>query len=431
MNCEIICVGTELLLGDVLNTDSKYLSNQLADIGINVFYQVTVGDNSERLEEALRTALSRSDLIITTGGLGPTEDDITKEVCAKVAGRSLKMNEKILTNIMEFFDRTGKTMADSNKKQAMIPEGAIIFENTVGTAPGCMYTTDDKTIINLPGPYKELKKMMESSVLDELKKMSTGAIVSHTIHVFGIGEALASEKAEELLKGKNPSAAPYSRDGEMLFRVTASADSKDKAEELCRPAIVEFFNIFGSYVYGMDCGNLEQRVVTLLRKRKLKAAVAESCTGGILSSRLTDIPGASSIFEYGITAYSNEMKTKHLDIDSETLSKYGAVSPQVAVQMAMGARSQSGSDLGVGITGVAGPSSSQRKPVGLIYVAICDKKDVWSIKLQGKKDEGCRDYNRMMASSSALNLMRLYLEDRIDFAKEELSILKGVDFSGK
>lgn len=430
MTCEIICVGTELLLGDILNTDAQYLSVKLAEVGINVFYQSVVGDNSRRLEEVLKTALSRSDLVITTGGLGPTEDDITKEVCAKVAGVPLFLDAQCLKDIETYFKSKGKIMAEINKKQALMPEKATVLKNNCGTAPGCIMEVNGKRMILLPGPISELRKMMEESVLPYLESLSGGAIVSHSIHLFGMGEAQASEIAAELLEGKNPSASPYAKDGEILFRITASAETREKAEDMCRPVIVEFFNLFGSFIYGMDCGSLESRVVTLLKKKELKVALAESCTGGMLSGRVTDVSGSSNVFECGVVSYSNEIKTKLLSVNPETLSKCGAVSPQVAVQMAEGIRKVGNSELGIGITGISGPGGgTPDKPVGLIYVALCDSANVWVKEITtGEASEGCRHYNRRVATSTALNMLRLYLEERLDFAEEELDIRKGAEF---
>lgn len=410
--CELISVGTEILLGDILNTDAQYLSIELAKLGISVIHQSTVGDNRERLLAQLDEAAKRSDIIILSGGLGPTPDDLTKEVCCEFFGKELQLHEPTAKKIRNYFSSKGLEMAQSNLKQAMLPRDCVIFPNENGTAPGMAIEKDGVHILVLPGPPRELKPMFRNSAIPYLMQFSDKIIVSHNIRTFGIGESAMAEKVRDLLDGENPTVAPYAKDGEALLRVTAMADSEDDAEKLCEPVIDEIKSRLDGFVYGVDYTCIEEAVVELLRNNRLKAATAESCTGGLIAKRITDVSGASDVFDCGIISYSNEIKNKILGVSEDDLKKYGAVSEPVARQMAQGALRVSGADVAVSVTGIAGPNSDGTdKPVGLVYIALADKDNVWVKELRTSRND--RSYNRYVSASNALNMIRLYIDKKL------------------
>ncbi len=410
--CELISVGTEILLGDILNTDAQFLSIELAKLGISVIHQSTVGDNRERLLEQLNEAAKRSDIIILSGGLGPTPDDLTKEVCCEFFGKEMLLHEPTVEKIRNYFSAKGTEMTQNNLKQAMFPKDSVIFPNNNGTAPGMAIEKDGIHILVLPGPPRELKPMFKDSALPYLMRFSDKIIVSHNIRTFGIGESAMAEKVNDLFDSENPTVAPYAKDGEALLRVTAMAETKDKAEELCKPVISEICSRLGDYVYGLDYSCIEEAVVKMLKSRNLKVATAESCTGGLIAKRITDISGSSQIFECGIVSYANEIKHKVLGVSADDLEKYGAVSEPVAKQMAQGALRVSGADIAVSVTGIAGPESdSTNKPVGLIYIGLADKDNVWVKELRTSRKD--RSYNRYVSASNAFNMIRLYLDNKL------------------
>lgn len=406
MNCELISVGTEILLGDILNTNVQYLSKALASLGIGVTHHSTVGDNKQRLLDTLETAFTRCDAVILTGGLGPTPDDLTKETCAEYFGKDLYLDDKILEEIESYFKLKNIKMPESNKKQALVPEGSIILENNNGTAPGFIMEKDGKIIVILPGPPKEMVPMYRESVEPYLRKFTNEIILSKNIRTFGIGESAMSELVEDLLEGSNPTVAPYAKSGEALLRVTAKAQSEEDAEKLMTPVIDEIKTRLGDYIYGIDCASIEEAVAKLLMKRKQTVAFAESCTGGLCAKRLTDIAGTSEVFHCGVVSYSNDIKMKVLGVKAETIEKYTEVSAECAKEMAEGVRLLSDADYGVSITGYAGPGDDEE--VGLIYIGISDKNETRAVKLlTGHKGASCRDYNRLVASSRAFNELRL------------------------
>lgn len=406
--CEIISVGTELLLGDILNTDAQFLSQELAKLGLSVLHQSTVGDNHDRLYELLRQAAERSDIIILSGGLGPTPDDITKEVACEFFGKELVLHEESLRRMSSYFVSKGIEMPEINKKQAMLPADCVVFENNNGTAPGLAMEKDGTHILLLPGPPRELKPMFNESAVPYLRQFSDKIIISHNIRTFGIGESAMSEIVTDLLDSANPTVAPYAKEGEALLRVTAMADSEDDAERLCIPMIEEIKARLSDYIYGIDCNSIEEAVVPMLRENNLKLATAESCTGGLVGKRITNVSGASQVFECGIIAYANEIKHRVLGVSEDSLRQYGAVSAEVAKQMAKGALEVSGADIAVSVTGIAGPlSDGTSKPVGLSYIALADKDNVWVKELNTGHTN--RDYNRFVNSSNALNMVRLYI----------------------
>lgn len=409
MNCELISVGTEILLGDILNTNAQFLSKELASLGFNVLFQCTVGDNRLRLLTVLEKASERSDVIILTGGLGPTPDDMTKEVCAEFCGKELITDEESLKKIEAFFKLKNIIMPESNKKQALIPEDSIILANDNGTAPGCIMKKGKTSIVILPGPPKEMMPMFLDKVKPYLQEFTSETIVSHNIRTFGIGESAMSETVSDLLDNSNPTVAPYAKNGEALLRVTAKADSAEKAEELMKPLLDEIQSRLGAYIYGTDTSSIEEATVKLLKEKNLTVAFAESCTGGLCAKRVTDISGASSVFHCGIVSYSNEIKHKVLGVSEESLKTYGAVSAVVAAEMALGVKNLSGATFGVSVTGMAGPQSDDPLiPVGRIYIGITDGETVHIKELNtGHSSKDCRDYNRFVSASNALNELRL------------------------
>ena len=409
MNAEIICVGTELVLGNVLNTHAYFLSNKLAQKGINVFYQTTVGDNRQRLVDTFLTAYNRSDIIILTGGLGPTADDITMEAVAETLGIKMVKNDEAYDRIVEYFKKIGRVLTKNNDKQAYLPEGSIIFQNEVGTAPGCVIEKDGKSVVFLPGPPSELREMYKNSLDEYLNKFATSIIKSKFVHIYGVGEAGIDDRAAELISGTDTTVAPYALLDEAELRVTANGKTASEAEEKIDKTVEKIKDMFGDAIYGYDDDDLQTVVVRLLKEKHFTVATAESCTAGYISKRITDISGASEVFHMGITTYSNECKNKELHVPNELLETYGAVSEQVAACMAKGIRLKSGADIGLSITGIAGPNSDGTdKPIGLAYIGLSDKDGEYVFKSQKSPIKG-REYVRFASSSQALNLLRLYL----------------------
>lgn len=410
--CELISVGTEILLGDILNTDAQFLSIELAKLGISVIHQSTVGDNRERLLAQLKEAADRSDIIILSGGLGPTPDDLTKEVCCEFFGKKMFLHEPTVEKIKTYFSTKGMEMAQNNLKQAMLPKDCVIFPNDNGTAPGMAIEKDGVHILVLPGPPRELKPMFRNCAVPYLMQFSDRIIVSHNIRTFGIGESLMAERVNDLFDAENPTVAPYAKDGEALLRVTAMARTKEEAENLCEPVINEIKNRLDGFVYGVDYTCIEEAVIEKLKEKHMKVATAESCTGGLIAKRITDVPGASEVFDCGIISYANEIKHRVLGVSEDDLNKYGAVSEPVARQMAQGALKVSGADIAVSVTGIAGPDSdSTNKPVGLVYIGLADRDNVWVRELRTSRKD--RSYNRYVSASNALNMIRLYIDNKL------------------
>lgn len=410
--CELISVGTEILLGDILNTDAQFLSIELARLGISVIHQSTVGDNRERLLAQLKEAADRSDIIILSGGLGPTPDDLTKEVCCEFFGKKMFLHEPTVEKIKTYFSTKGMEMAQNNLKQAMLPKDCVIFPNDNGTAPGMAIEKDGVHILVLPGPPRELKPMFRNCAVPYLMQFSDQIIVSHNIRTFGIGESLMAERVNDLFDAENPTVAPYAKDGEALLRVTAMARTKEEAENLCKPVINEIKNRLDGFVYGVDYTCIEEAVIEKLKEKHMKVATAESCTGGLIAKRITDVPGASEVFDCGIISYANEIKHRVLGVSEDDLNKYGAVSEPVARQMAQGALKVSGADIAVSVTGIAGPDSdSTNKPVGLVYIGLADRDNVWVRELRTSRKD--RSYNRYVSASNALNMIRLYIDNKL------------------
>ncbi|MBR2743573.1 MAG: competence/damage-inducible protein A [Clostridia bacterium] len=405
-SAELISIGTELLLGNILNTNAKYISEKLSQMGIDVYYQTTVGDNPDRLERALELAKSRADIIITTGGLGPTYDDLSKETIARNFGRKLVMHEPSRARIEGFFKKIKREMTPNNLKQALMPEGSVIFENKMGTAPGCAVEDDNgKIAIMLPGPPREMTTMFENSVVDYLSQFCDSIIASKTIYTAGIGESTLEDRLYDMMTtSTNPTIAPYAKEGECILRVTAKCKTKEEAERLIDEAIEKVRERVGDYIYGVDVGTIENAIVKLLKEKGLRAAFAESCTGGLIAKRITDIPGASDVFGMGVVAYSNEAKMKLLGVDEAIIKEHGAVSEECAISMAKGIYEASGADFGLAVTGVAGPGQSEQKPAGLVYIALYDGTEVKTRKLNISYT--VREMVRLITANYALDMLR-------------------------
>ncbi len=390
-SAEILCIGTEILMGDIVNTNAAYIAKELAGLGINVYHQSVVGDNPQRLREALELAFSRADIVITTGGLGPTYDDLSKETIAAFFGRELVMDQESLHRIECHFLRQNRPMTENNKKQAMMPQGCIIFPNNNGTAPGCAIEgtgeQQGKTAIMLPGPPREMKPMFEESVKPFLLKDSDTRLVSHTMHFFGIGESMLESLLRDLMEHSlNPTVAPYAKTGEVQLRVTARVQNGEDAEALLQPVMEKIKEQVGGYLYGIDVGDLQ--------------------TAAVHAKRLTDVSGASEVFECGVVTYSNRMKHQLLGVSQQTLDTFGAVSEETAREMAAGVRRLSGAEIGISVTGNAGPEPSEGKEVGLVYIGVDSPEMSRVFMLQvNRRDQDARETIRYLASSHALSLI--------------------------
>ena len=369
MNCEILAVGTELLMGEIVNSDAQMISRGLNEHGFNVYWHTVVGDNPARLREALETAKSRADVLITTGGLGPTADDLTKETVAEVFGRPLQMDQAQLVRLKE---RMGPQMTPNNEKQAMLPEGCTVLVNDWGTAPGCAFEADGCHVIMLPGPPRECTPMFRLRALPYLETLCGGVIGSRYVKIFGQGESSVEYLTRPLADSlKDVTMAPYAKEGECELRITARADSKEAALALCDPVVEQVKALLGDKVYGVDVSSLEEVVVEGLKARKMTIACAESCTGGLIAKRITDISGASEVFGYGCVTYWNEAKMGLLGVSPETIEQYTEVSAQCALEMARGVRKLSGADIGISTTGYAGPTGgTEENPVGTVYIGL-------------------------------------------------------------
>ena len=412
MIVELISVGTELLLGNIVNTNTQFLAEKCALLGLTMYHQVTVGDNHDRLAEVIRTALKRSDVIILTGGLGPTEDDLTKEVCAEVRGFPVVEDPPTRERIEDYFkNNIYKVISDNNWKQAIIPAGCIVLDNDNGTAPGLILEKYGKSAILLPGPPNELYPLFMNQVYPYLQKLQPEVIRSQMVKICGVGESQVEDKILDLIdKQQNPTIATYAKTGEVHIRVTAKAATEEDAKKLVKPVVKEIKNRFGDYVYSTkEEETLEQAVVRLLKKYELTVTTAESCTGGLLAGRIINVPGASEVYNEGFITYSNKAKRKYLDVSKSTLKKYGAVSEQTAREMATGGVFATDSDACVAVTGLAGPDGgSEEKPVGLVYIATYMKDKVNVQKYQFK---GNRAKIREQAVVKGLDLLRRSILD--------------------
>ncbi|SDK03634.1 competence/damage-inducible protein A [Natronincola ferrireducens] len=408
MKAEIIAVGTEILLGDIVNTNAQYVAKSLADMGIFVYHQSVVGDNWERIKKAYETAFERVELVITTGGLGPTKDDLTKEVAADYFGKNLMLDEASLESMKGYLLGRNQPITEGNKKQAYFPEGAIILENHHGTAPGCIIEEKGKILILLPGPPREMMPMFSKQVIPHLSKYQEGYLVSKTLRVCGIGESYMEEMIKDIVEVQNnPTIAPYAKEGEVTLRITASGKNLEEAKALIDPMEREVRIRLGNHIYGEGETSLEETIGKLLIDNHLTIATAESCTGGLLAGRIVNVPGISSVFTEGVITYSNSSKIKLLGVKEKTLEEHGAVSKETAVEMAEGVAKLGNTDIGIAITGVAGPGGgTKEKPVGLIYVGLYIKGNTYTKQINFKGD---RQRLRNFAVTQALCWLRKVL----------------------
>ena len=419
MTVEIICVGTEILLGNIVNTNAAYMAEKLSGIGLSCYYQSVVGDNEERLLEAIKIAVKRSDVVILSGGLGPTEDDLTKETAAKACGRGLVMDETSKKAIEDYFSVKGTTPTDNNWKQALIPEGARAVQNKNGTAPGIIMEEKNCKIILLPGPPGELIPMFENDIIPYLDQFTDSVIVSQTVKICGVGESSVETMIKDLIDSQtNPTIATYAKIGEVHVRVTASAPDKKEAKKLIKPVVKELKNRFGNYIYTTeDNVTLEESVVELLLANNLTVTAAESCTGGMLSARLINVPGVSEVYKTGYVTYSNKSKRKLLGVRKSVIDKHGVISAKAAEEMVKGLNLITRADVAVSITGNAGPVANEDKPVGLVYIA-CGIKG--KISVTEAHFSGDRNKIRESAVTAALSHMRnciLEYYSRVTFGK--------------
>ena len=406
MIVELISVGTEILLGNIVNTNAAYLAEKCAALGLSCYYQDVVGDNEERLYETIQTALSRADILLLSGGLGPTQDDLTKEVAARVMGKSLYLHEESKAAIQAFFEKRGLEITDNNWKQAMMPEGCIVVDNPNGTAPGVIMAENGKHVILMPGPPNEMIPMFETSIMPYLGKLQSGVIFSQTVKICGVGESKVETMVKDLIEGQtNPTIATYAKTGEVHLRVTAIAEGEKEARKLVKPIVKDLKGRFGSHIYTTDDEvTLEKAIVDLLLANKLTISTVESCTGGLLAARLINVPGVSEVFKSGYITYSNKAKRRLLGIKKNTLLKHGAVSKEIAREMVKGAALVSKADVTVSVTGIAGPDGgSEEKPVGLVYIGcdVCGR-----ITVKDYHFSGDRSKIRENTVSAALSLMR-------------------------
>ena len=410
MSAEVICIGTELLLGDILNTNCQYLAQELATLGIPHYYQTVVGDNPARIHQAIEVALQRSSILIFTGGLGPTPDDLTTETIASFFNVPLQEDPEIIEDIQRKFASVGRTMTPSNRKQALVPQGAKSLPNPTGTAPGIIWQPQDNIIIlTFPGVPSEMRHMWQDTAVPFLKSLGWGkdTIYSEMMRFRGIGESALAEKVVHLFDSDNPTVAPYAGKGEVRLRIAAKASSPEQAVDLIEPVATEIKQIAGLDYFGSNDDTLASVVGNLLIANNQTLSVAESCTGGGLGAMLTEIPGSSAYFLGGIIAYANQVKQALLNVDAQALEQYGAVSAIVAEQMASGVKQKFQTDWGIGITGIAGPGGATAdKPVGLVYLGLATPDNqIISREYRFGQRRG-RELVRYLSSCSALDLLR-------------------------
>ena len=406
-SAEIIAVGTELLLGNIVNTNAKELSQALSGVGINVFWHTVVGDNPARLREALEIARKRADIILTTGGLGPTYDDLTKQTICETFGKPLVLREDVLETIRAYFARNVHlAMPENNRQQAEFPADCTIFDNPVGTAPGCAFEAGGVHVLMLPGPPFEMRTMLQNHAIPYLRSLSSEVIVSHDIMTFGLGESPMEElMREKISRMENPSLATYAKPSEVRLRATAKAADAEAAEAMLAPVVQAVTGYLGDIVYGVDVPSLEAACMAHLKAQGLTFATAESCTGGQVAARITALPGASNVYRGGVVSYWTSVKADVLGVPQDLLEKFGAVSEPCARSMAENARRITGADIGLSVTGVAGPDADERgNPVGLVYVGLASQSGTWCRKL----DLGNRRRDRIqdLAANHAFDMLR-------------------------
>lgn len=406
---ELIAVGTELLLGNIANTDAQMISQGLSQLGINVYYHTVVGDNPQRVRQAVDIARGRADILITTGGLGPTCDDLTKVAVAQAFGKELVYHEPSAQRIRERFAQRGTPVTENNFQQAMVPEGCTVLDNDWGTAPGVAFQADGTHVLMLPGPPRECAMMFRHRALPYLQKLSDGVIASRTVKTFGIGESAAEALLRDLMNAlHNPTLAPYAKPTGTELRITAHAPTREEALRRIAPVEEQVKAILGDKVIGVDVDSLEEVCFALLKDRGLTVGTAESCTGGLLAKLLTDLPGSSAVFRGGVVSYTNGVKAGLLGVPQDLLDRYGAVSPQVAEAMARGAKAALGCDIALSTTGVAGPDADDRgNPIGLVYLGLAWGDQCQVTEFRAGPVE--RERVRRQAAQTALDLLRRHL----------------------
>ena len=409
LNAEILSVGTELLLGGTTNTDARDISIYLSELGINVFYHTVVGDNPERLTKAVEIARNRADIIITTGGLGPTCDDLTKQVLAKAFDLEMVFHEELAEEMKRYFKEVIGIdfMTENNLQQAYLPDGCTVFHNEWGTAPGCAFNAKGVQVIMLPGPPRECNAMFKACAMPYLRTLSDDIIFSHNLNIVGSGESTVESKLCDLMNElQNPTLAPYAKEGEVQLRVTAKAKTTEEAEKMIKPVIEKVRGVLGDIIYGVDAGSLEQVVFELLNEKNMTLSTAESCTGGLIAKRMTDLRGSSKVFLGGAVTYATESKTNVLGVPAELIEKHGVISAEVAAEMAKNARNIFKSSLAVATTGLAGPDTNGKDPVGTVFVALATESGVIVNKLNSGFG---RARVRTLASNCALDMVRRHL----------------------
>ena len=406
-SAEILTIGTEILLGDLLDTNAAWISGRLASLGISIYRHTTVGDNKNRITAALEEAASRADLVITTGGLGPTSDDLTNACLGEAAGREMVEYPEARRHVDEMFRRFGRTPTQSNYKQALFPEGSKLIPNPAGTAMGAMLELDGALVATFPGVPGEMKGMFEETLEPLIRERSEGSIVSRTLWFTGIGESALAEKVQDLLDASDPTVAPLAGQGKVRLRITTRAATPEEAEEKLAPVADEILSRLGEYYFGEDDETLESAIGKLLAARGETLALAESCTGGLLAKRLTDRAGSSAFFTEGLVTYSNEAKERLLGVPHELLIEHGAVSEPVARAMAEGVRKTAGTDYGLSVTGVAGPDGgTEEKPVGIVFVGISDAEGTVAERLDLSAWRRSREAIRERSANRAFDLLR-------------------------
>lgn len=406
MRAEIISVGTELLLGQIANTDAQFISRELAAIGIGTYYHTVVGDNWDRVVDAIAKADERCDVVIMTGGLGPTDDDLTKEALCHYLGLEMVQHQKSYDSLVKRFGSLNKPMSENNLKQVLFPECATVLDNDFGTAPGMLYEREDgKIFAALPGPPFELCPMFTNYALPILRAKTGKVLKSKVLRIYGIGESSAEMLVKDILREQtNPTVAPLLGNGDITFRITAMADNDEEAERLIAPVRQSLYERLGQYIYGEDDDTPEKVLVRELIAKGLTIATAESCSGGLIASRITDVSGSSAVFNEGFVTYANEAKMKHLGVKKETLDEFGAVSEQTAREMVTGLIAATGSDVAVAVTGIAGPTGgTPQKPVGLVYVGVAVRDD-HGIRVNVTKNNfiGPRDKTKFNTATTAI-----------------------------
>jgi nicotinamide-nucleotide amidase len=412
-SAEIVTIGTEILLGDLVDTNTAWLSARLATLGVGVYRHTTVGDNRHRIADTLKEAASRADLVITTGGLGPTSDDLTNECLAAVTSREMVEYPEARAHVDEMFRRFGREPTANNYKQALFPEETELIPNPLGTAMGALLEAEGTLFATLPGVPSEMRGMFEETLQPLIRNRSDGSIISRTLWFAGIGESALAEKVQDFLDAADPTVAPLAGQGKVRLRITTRAATQEEAEDRIAPVEEEILVRLGEYYFGEDEETLESAVARLLQAQHSTLALAESCTGGLLAKLLTDMPGSSEYFKEGLVTYSNESKERLLGVPREMLAEHGAVSEPVARKMAAGARKVSGADLGLSVTGIAGPDGgTEEKPVGLVFVGLSDAEVNFAERLDLSAWARSRDAIRERSANRAFDLLRLRLEER-------------------